>query len=143
MNEDTLQEEKQEFIQAEKEYKDILYNRSEKLSMDRFKREINFFPSYTHPKYANQSDYILLVKVKEKDAEDFDEFDELCEGDEEMLIAQWIDNSWWVTTDSYEQGERKIGSHNEPLQPVLFEKFDDHYFEILGWFPLFNGSLPC
>lgn len=97
-------------------------------------REIGFFPPDTHPEYANESDYILLLEITEE-GED-------SAGDEEMMIAQWIDNKWWVYADTYEPPEREKGQHNEYLQPVLFEMFEEGFFKLKGWSPIWNGAKP-
>lgn len=100
----------------------------------RVMREIMFFPPDTYPEYASESDYILLLEITE-------EGDSLA-GIETMMIAQWIDNNWWTYADSYERPESTKGDDNEILQPAFFEIFEEFFFKLKGWSPLWNGSSP-
>jgi len=102
-----------------------------------FKRELVFYPPETTPEYANEYGYILLLEVNDSDSK--------FNGAEEMMTALWIDKEWWVIQQDYEIPDKENYEDkwsSQVFQPLLFEKFEEGYFKLIGWAVIYGGSKP-
>ena len=98
------------------------------MKKDKLNRKINFFSPETKPAYSNKYGYILLVEITEEG----DWFE--CE--DKMMIANWIDDKWWVYCDTYINPVIEQGKHEDELQPIYFQIFKEGFFKIKGWYPI-------
>ena len=105
-----------------------------------FKRELVFYPPDTKPEYANEYGYILLLEVNGSEPDN--EFNGL----EEMMTALWIDKEWWIIQEDYVLPEKESFEGEyfgaKVMQPLLFEKFEEGYFKLIGWAVINGGSTP-
>ena len=103
-----------------------------------FKRELVFYPPDTTPQYANEYGYILLLEVNDSDSE--------FNGAEDMMTALWIDKEWWIIQEDYVLPEKESFEGEyfgaKVMQPLLFEKFEEGYFKLIGWAVIYGGSTP-
>ncbi|MCP4304695.1 MAG: hypothetical protein GY788_07430 [bacterium] len=94
-------------------------------------RAITFNSPDTHPKYANETAYILIVTILPASEE------------EHMIPGRWDheNQQWWIPSEGDIAANTELYEDGLILPPELYEPLSSNgFFSLKGWAPVWGGS---